>query len=74
MKWRHGSDNNPFGHGRGRGVVVGANCVMWEWGCVCWRCDLFSLFCCVHSVCFIFTSAHYITLAYSLFLSLSYCT
>ena len=34
MKWRHGSDNNPFGHGRGRGVVVGVNCVMWEWGCV----------------------------------------
>ena len=27
MKWRHGSDNNPFGHGRGRGVVVGVNCV-----------------------------------------------
>ena len=74
MKWRHGSDNNPLGHGRGRGVVVGVNCVMWEWGCVCWRCDMFSLFCCVHFVCFIFTSAHYITLAYSLFLSLSYCT
>lgn len=27
MKWRHGSDNNPLGHGRGRGVVVGVNCV-----------------------------------------------
>ena len=53
---------------------MGVNCVMWEWGCVCWRCDMFSLFCCVHFVCFIFTSAHYITLAYSLFLSLSYCT
>ena len=35
MKWRHGSDNNPLGHGRGRGVVVGVNCVMWEWWDVC---------------------------------------
>ena len=35
MKWRHGSDNNPLGHGRGRGVVVGANCVVWEWWDVC---------------------------------------
>ena len=73
MKWRHGSDNNPLGHGRGRGVVVGVNCVMWEWGCVCWRCDMLSLSFCVHFVCFINTSAHCITLAYTLFLSLSYC-
>ena len=35
MKWRHGSDNNPLGHGRGRGVVVGVDCVVWEWWDVC---------------------------------------
>lgn len=64
MKWRHGSDKNPLGHGRGRGVVVGVNCVNCVVGSVPIICAILISLCCFHVDCFINTSAHYITFAY----------